>query len=72
LKKHDEPSGLIEQRMQIDPIEFAKHDVSSHVKLDSISNNIISMSQIMKYDLRIMLTDRGIQIVCNIQFAKHD
>jgi hypothetical protein len=26
----------------------------------------------MKHDLPIMSTDRGIQIVCNIQFAKHD
>jgi hypothetical protein len=73
LKKYDTPSGLIEQGMQIDPIEqFPKHDASNHVKLDSTSNNIVSMSQFIKHDLPIMSTDRGIQIVCNIQFAKHD
>jgi hypothetical protein len=73
LKKHDEPSGLVEQGMQIDPIEqFAKHDASSHVKLDSTSNNIISMSQFRKHDLPMVSTDRGTQIVCNIQLAKYD
>jgi hypothetical protein len=73
LKKHDEPSGLIEQGMQIDPIEeFGKHVASSHVKLDSTSTSIVSMSQFMKHHLPIMSTDLGIQIVCNIQFAKHD
>jgi hypothetical protein len=73
LKKHDEPSGLIKQGMQIDRIEqFAKHDASSHVKLDSTSNNIVSMSQFMKHDLLIMTIDRKIQIVYNIQFAKHN
>jgi hypothetical protein len=73
LKKHDEPSGLIEQGMQIDPMEqFAKHDSSNRVKLDSTSKSMVSMSQFIKHDLPIMSTDRGMQIVCNIQFAKHD
>jgi hypothetical protein len=73
LKKHNEPSELIEQGMQINPIEqFSTHDALSHVNLNSTSNNIISMSQFMKHDLPIMSTDRGIQIVCNMQFVKHD
>jgi hypothetical protein len=73
LKKHGEPSELIKQGIQIGPIgQFATHDASSHVKLDSTSNNIVSLLQFMKHDLPIMSTDRGIQIVCNIQFAKHD
>jgi hypothetical protein len=44
--------------MQVDLIEqFAKHDASSHVKLDSTSNNIVSMSQFIEHDLPITSTD---------------